>query len=164
MKLFSSFAIIVTCWLGLFNVDNNNDKAYFEISVQFCNETYKDFFGSEQSTSIVRLIDEKGKKYVMDNEENKPSNFFLDEVPFGKYKISYKNIKGKRVSVPIEINQSSQTHEICIDEGIVWAVPSIFTEIQDGEFLEILFEKTIPIPIATIKEIVKVVFTGTIFR
>ena len=140
MKLFSSVIIIVTCCLSLFDTDNNSDKAYFEVSIQFCNETYKDFFGDEQTTNIIRLVDEKGKKHLLENEKNKPSRFFIDKLPFGKYKINYKNIKGKRTSIPIEVNQSSQTYELCIDKGVNWKEPSIFNEIADGEFLEILFE------------------------
>lgn len=140
MKLFSTFFILLTYWLGLFNIDNNNDKAYFEISIQFCNETYKDFFGGEQTTNIIRLIDEKGKKHLLEKEKNKPSHFFIDDLPFGKYKVNYKNIKGKRVSLPIEVNQSSQTYDLCIDENVNWVEPTILKEIKDGEFLEILFE------------------------
>lgn len=139
MKLFSSLSII-TCLLSLWSIDYNNDKAYFEVSIQFCNETYKEFFGGEHTTSIIRLIDEKEKKYLLEKEKNRPSRFFIDELPFGKYKISYKNIKGRRVSVPIEVNQSSQTYDLCIDEEIVWEEPTIFNNIQEGEFLEVLFE------------------------
>ena len=54
--------------MGLFNIDNNNDKAYFEISIQFCYETYKDFFGGEQTTNIIRLIDDKGKKHLLEKQ------------------------------------------------------------------------------------------------
>jgi hypothetical protein len=138
MKIFSFFAIMVCCF-SLF-ITNGNDKAYFEVSIQFCNETYKEFFGNDFTSGIIKLVDENGNKYSMEVDPKKSSRFYIHELPFGNYKITYKNIKGEKMSALVVVNQSSQTYDLCIDNGVEWVLPTIFNSIQDNEFLEILFE------------------------
>lgn len=139
MKFLSSL-LLASYFLHFWYAYQEEETVHFEVTVNFCDETYRDFFGHTFTTNIIRLIDENGKKYLMQSENTPSSLFYIDELPLGKYKIAFKNFKGKRTSIPIEITEDNQTHELCLDEKITWKEPSLFNSIIDGEILEIIFE------------------------
>lgn len=139
MKLFS-LLLIVGCFIHFWYGYQEKEGVHFEISINFCNETYRDFFGSTFSTKIIKLIDENGKKYLMNSDKSPASTFYIDDLPIGQYKISFKNFEGKKMILPIKISEDNQTYDLCIDENIDWRQPTLFNAIEDGEILEVIFE------------------------
>lgn len=116
------------------------ETSRLEIEIFFCNDAYREYFGEEMKVSIIHLVDAKGKRYNMESDTSPSTTFFINDLPFGVYHVLYKNLKGIKISVPIEIKETEQKIDLCIEEGIEWQTPNLLTTLENEEVLELIFE------------------------